>query len=554
MLNYVYKPIVDKNKLYIGEGKSLIITGWLDPNIVVNELSKSEYACIGTLYNVNSGLTPLFQNLLANPYTYIVYILSCTNNDRLTNSSKTLFKLIETIYKEPDQVEFIENKHLWDISINHNNLVQYTCSISKAISIEQIKLVCTNLAWHTCFIESKDIKDCINTLKTELQNVRNTKHIIEQYNQPIYIEIPMFKTNIHPADNFSHQIKADSVLEAYIKANQLVRKNGLIRNNEYKHIQELINLTSIITPHTYDVLDDSNYDVNVEYNKEFIRNYLPTIMQPNYDFNQSNDTSYTYGQRIFSYQLSERVVTNQIQNLIEKLFIDNEHNTQLYISLWNVDKDRNNTNPPCLVSLNLRLVDNKVHMIATFRSHDIYGAYFSNCLALVALLKYITDEINNYIEDEYADELDIFTKYIPGKLIINSLSAHIYADNFAKADQLVESLFDNFYKVKRYDDKVGNFIINYVGFKVLDKSGFITNEGIVYPIQVENNRIEVVQTDSTGKEIKKYYGYFPEIIIKDILKDNPSIDKHHLAYLSIELDKVYHLKDNYKQDIRKSIK
>jgi thymidylate synthase len=545
---YKYEPIVNQYDLILGKGKAVIVTGWLDPKIVEKALDINDYTCIGTLYNVHSGLTPFFINMLANPYTYPLILLSCTKQDKLTSTTNILSSLIKNAYTykqnlsyKENNLEFKSNKDIWTIKIKASSIrLEYIASISKQISIDHILNVCRYLYRSTVYIEDDSVNKAVEELKkvfNEDPGIRSS--VVQRYADPVYIEIPKPQTNILPSGNIGHTIKATSVLEAYIRINKIIRKNGEVLISDKKAIQELVNVTSIITPNTYDVLDDSNYHPLVMVDKEYMINYLPTLLTPN----KYEGVNYTYGQRIFNYPLEVKghdslscilYYKDQIKNLCSKLSNDikeNSTNTQLYLTLWNVDIDTHNTNPPCLVSIHLRLIDNKVHMVANFRSHDVYGAYFANVLALLALLADITYKIN--------DQLDICT-YNPGTLIINSFSAHIYESMFNKADELVDNLYETYCikdkRDKKYNDPIGNFIIKYKGNTKIEKNYVI-----------ESPKMEVTQTDTLGKEVAIYEGYLPQVIVKDILEANPSIEKEHLVYLTLELDRCYNLKDNYRQ-------
>ena len=57
-------------------------------------------------------------------------------------------------------------------------------------------------------------------------------------------------------------------------------------------------------------------------------------------------------------------------------------------------EDHDNPSPPCLISIqSLVADDNRLHMIAYFRSHDMFKAALPNAYGLLQVQKYIAEQM-----------------------------------------------------------------------------------------------------------------------------------------------------------------
>jgi thymidylate synthase len=173
------------------------------------------------------------------------------------------------------------------------------------------------------------------------------------------------------------------------------------------------------------------------------------------------------------------------------------------------DSDHEHGGSPCLNHIWVRIIDNKLSMTATFRSNDMFSAWVANAMGLRALQMLIRDEIDK--------TLDL------APLITISQSAHIYDDCFENADNLINTQYFGNKKIN-YADPVGNFIIEYT------------------------DTINVLHLDN-DKVVGTYEGKNPLVILRQIAKDNPSIEPLHIGYIGLELQKASEKKDNYKQDV-----
>jgi len=127
----------------------------------------------------------------------------------------------------------------------------------------------------------------------------------------------------------------------------------------------------------------------------YIEEYLPYLMtsdkQPNED--------YTYGERL----------EYQIQQVIEMYKRDGYRTNQACMSI-SMPTDIDLKDPPCLRSIDCRIMDNKLHFVVYFRSWDLWNGFSANLGAIQLLKEYMSDAIG--VDD--------------GEIIASSKGLHIY--------------------------------------------------------------------------------------------------------------------------------
>ena len=121
---------------------------------------------------------------------------------------------------------------------------------------------------------------------------------------------------------------------------------------------------------------------------------------------------YTYGNRLRAHFNG----IDQIQEAIERLNNFKESRRAISVT-WDPTVDTQNDEVPCMMLVDFKIRDGKLHTTGLWRSHDIYGAWFPNAVGLSNLAKYVASEVGSEI----------------GTLTIHSISAHIYEVNFKEA-------------------------------------------------------------------------------------------------------------------------
>jgi thymidylate synthase len=506
----MYKAIHKPNQLIYGTGDDLVIvTGWTPKEAIAKKLASKEYAAIGNLYSPSRGINFLIRNLLLNPQITQLRVLSTTREDQNSGSCKCLFDFFK--------YGITQENNKWEIN----------SKIKGYLDIE---------------ITKKALEELRNSITVTYQEPMGIyeKQFAKRKKRKYYeFEIKESKTAINPSNIYSHTVTGKTIADTWVKIIHRIRTNGTIRPTGYDgKWQELIDLKAIITDEPSDFYFPTPNYLPVDQN--YITNYLPQMLE---DAPYKEGVKYTYGQRLRSW-----FGKDQIKEVIDKLKKETD-SASAVMNLWDSgsgcerntikviddcgmpeslpfelarygrnagDSDHEHGGSPCLNHIWVRIIDNKLSMTATFRSNDMFSAWVANAMGLRALQVHIRDNVDSKLE--------------LAPLITISQSAHIYDDCFENADSLIETQYYGNKKIT-YADPVGNFIIEY-------------DQEIKY-----KEKIKVLHLDKQDNLIKEYYGQNPLILIREIAKDNPSIDPLHIGYLGLELEKVSQQKENYKQDV-----
>lgn len=137
---------------------------------------------------------------------------------------------------------------------------------------------------------------------------------------------------------------------------------------------------------------------------------------------------YTYGNRLrghFPYSEADidgeievygDCYTDQIDRAIIRLNNCKESRRAISVT-WNPIIDTIKEEVPCMILVDFKIREDKLHTTALWRSHDVYGAWFPNAIGLANLSRYVGDKVGIEV----------------GDTTINSISAHIYETDFAQA-------------------------------------------------------------------------------------------------------------------------
>jgi thymidylate synthase len=121
---------------------------------------------------------------------------------------------------------------------------------------------------------------------------------------------------------------------------------------------------------------------------------------------------YTYGNRLRKHFQG----IDQINVAINRLKNCNESRRAISVT-WDPPTDTREEEVPCMILVDFKIREGKLHTTGLWRSHDIYGAWFPNAVGLTRLAQYVAGEVGVEV----------------GTLTIHSISAHIYQVNFEEA-------------------------------------------------------------------------------------------------------------------------
>jgi thymidylate synthase len=334
-----------------------------------------------------------------------------------------------------------------------------------------------------------DVCSCMTDIEYFLSVISKTKMDLTPTREQIIKQPITMENKILPGNIYSQVISQPTIELALPEVVKQIRNHGRL----IADIQEYINLNIVITDEGESVAEFMSSvpsDLRLS-----LGNYLNDFL-----FGTKSEHSYSYGDRLLE--------KNQTQNVINKL-TEKPLTMAGMMSIW-YPEDLIKGNSPCLTQIWVRAsVDGKLDMTATFRSNDMFRAWQFNAYALRALQIQIANGL----------------QMTPGVLTTVSFSAHIYQKDFEEIQLFLDRPQPK--KEKVFYSTVGNFVITKP-----------------YP-----NRISIQQFCNQGNLIRTKVIEATEVNIyramKEIVKENPSIENEHLLYLYRELVKA--LSSNYQQ-------
>lgn len=496
---YRYEALYKSEQLTYGDlyHSAVIVTGWSVSKEVAKKLPAATYAALGQLYNPAGGLSILIRNLLYNPQIRRVVHTMPTAQDLNAGSMASLRAFFENGVEEGMSSA---ERPCW-------RTIGGRGEIEKEIPLEALEALRGRITVST-------LPEYLAGLPARLSDVpkhtpKLTKH--EAGNRQIF-PIQSIDSNRLPGALIGHRIEAETIADAFPEIMHRIRTTGRMMTTGYGgYWQELINMTVVINNEPEGFKFESYLPVDSDY----IKTYLPQMCEGLKG--QTSAVKYTYGSR-----MQEYFGVNQIKEIIEKLAKEPDACSAV-VNLWDSggirsDKssDHQHGGSPCLNHLWFRIENDRLHLVATFRSNDMYSAWVANAMGL----RHLQLQIVEALIDEGLDDLE------PGKLVTNSLSAHIYEHSFYAADSLATKR-----KLKQtYFDNCGNFLVCW------DKP---------------NDVCYVAQEYPQGIAAKEYRSNDALKLIREIFQSNPAIRGDHSAYLALEIQRCLEQKDAYRQDSKR---
>lgn len=493
---YQYEALYKSNQLIYGDlyHSAVVVTGWNPKEQIAKKLAGASYAALGQLYNPARGLSILIRNLCYNPQIDTVVYTNPTAQDVNAGSIAALIAFFENgVEKGISSAE----RECWK-TIGGRGEIEIEIPF---VALEQLR--------QRIMIAS--LTEYQNSLMFKNARVLNYTKMTPKSKLAARQIFPLASNDMDrlPGSYFGHRIEAKTIAEAFPEILYRIRTTGRMMPTGYGgYWQELINLTVIIT----DEPEGFKFEPYLPVDEGYIKTYLPQMCEGLEG--KKLDVKYTYGSR-----MREHFGHNQVVEIIDKLLAEPE-SCSAVINLWDSggvrpDKssDHQHGGSPCLNHLWFRIADDKLNLIATFRSNDMYSAWVANAMGL----RHLQNQIVETLIDEGLTDLEA------GVLITNSFSAHIYDHAFDQADSL---------KSKRntkqtYIDPVGNFLICW---DAAAKECLCSQE---YP---------------QGISARDYRDTDALRIVRAIHNTNPTIRGDHAAYLGLEIQKCLNQKEAYRQD------
>lgn len=422
-----FKPLykggsTSSNSLIIGdpEGHVGIVTLWSKAKEIANKLDPSKYCVIGQLFSAERGLDFLVRNLLANPQITNIIV---TGVD-FSKSGIVLLDFFKNGFEKGEQD--VTEKTCWRVKSQYPGYVDLDIPevdlnlLRETVNIIQVQAV-----------EKLDFLTLQKPAKTRTQQVFMKKdEVVKQY----------------VGEFTGHIIRGRTIAEAWLKILDTILKFGKTSGTHYDEQQkELVNLLSVISeedPNKFYIPDFLPGD------EQHIKEYIPRITRDMPGGIHKNE--YTYGSRMRSW-----FGVDQVKNAVTKL-IREPVSRAVVIGLWDPVKDLTIGGSPCLNHVWFRIVDNRLHMTAIFRSHDMFEGYPENAFGLRSLQEEIRKDVVEGLKQKGV-EMDLKL----GDLMILSQSAHIYKDCWETAEVTVKKYLTAKYTWHLAElDPRGNFIIS----------------------------------------------------------------------------------------------
>uniref|UniRef100_A0A7C4TIS8 Thymidylate synthase n=1 Tax=candidate division WWE3 bacterium TaxID=2053526 RepID=A0A7C4TIS8_UNCKA len=469
----LYKP--DKYKILLGsKSNKALCTCWFDPFVVEGAYPAiKEKICItGTLYS-KEGVSIILRNLALNPFIRYLFLWSNTplsntpfgraGRDLLVsvwNNSDSFKELHSEI--EPKIIEkIVQNVSLVDLSDKQFN------EISDFVS-------------NSGFDESDEYMDPIS------------------FPDPVRDE-----TAAMPSEQVGWVVRDQTLYNAWLLALDRILRYGQVKKTEYGSMQrELQNVNWVIESEDPKNLFrpdlDSNLASIIGLTDESLAKYKESLL----DSIIPQGAAYTYGSRLRSYGVNN---FDQVDVIVEKI-LEQPVSRRACAATLIPEYDSKQKSPPCLVYVQvLTDQENKLNLFAVFRSHDMFKAAIPNAFGLLNLLDYICAK----------------TGLKRGKVSINSVSAHVYEEDWDNAFKLI--------KCQKWESLSVKF----------NENTDVDARGIVQiTLDEAENKIRVSLNSLYGSEMYKISGATAREIIMKLARLDLLSRNDHYADICIELVKA----------------
>lgn len=458
------RPIFFEKSLIVGNRSSpvAICTLWSKKEVIAQNLPQDKYCVIGNLYSAD-GINYLIKNILANPQ--IRYLVVC---------GQDFFKSGEILTSFFSQGVGSDRKIIGAEAYLHSNI--------PFEAIEQVR---------------KNVQ--LIDLRGKEGELARTIEAIDQ-KVPSFMEPILLPDESRREQGLSPKIigfKIDgSLSEVWLKILDLAMKFGETKESEHELKQkEALDVLAVI--------NEFSLKPFFGFEEAEVQKYINSF----FSSEQPKELEYTYGTRLFRFAfeyVSEKFgvemkfFVNQIDRVVE-MIKKSPFSRRVVACLWNPFIDIDSKNPPCLTQINWNVKNQKLYQTCIIRSHDLFGAYLLNVLALRKLQEKICLE----------------TGLEPGDLIILSQSAHVYENSWSKVERLLEENYRN-REVLFKNDEAGYFRIEIQGEELVAKH--YLNDG-----------------RQTAFEFK---GKSAGAIYKKIINENLVSRLDHAAYLGQELSRA----------------
>ncbi|MBI3912702.1 MAG: hypothetical protein HY327_00690 [Chloroflexi bacterium] len=405
-------PLYFRDNLTLGDSNhpAAICCLWMKAARLRDALPASAYGVLGNLYSPD-GINYLLRNILAHPTTRA--ILLCGPD--LTHSGASLARLMR---------DGIDDQH---------RVGETGAQIDREIPVQAIDEFRQNvrLVDLTGVNDPEKIRGALAELNDALPGGAFAEPRVFPRSVPAADELP--------AETTGFVWRGEKIISVWVNLLAAILAFGRRDLTAYTvHQRELLDVVAVL----HDADDDAELPAWAPLTREQLDAYTPQLLTPQ----RPENIAYTYGERLFDFNGRD-----QIAGMVEEL-TRTRYSRRAVAALWDPARDPGANDPPCLNLLQARARDGMLHLTAYFRSHDVFRAWLMNAYGLRRVQKEIAARVGNVML---------------GDLVIVSHSAHIYADSWDAARQIVQTHEREYVKNPRLiRDPRGSFNIRLEGFQI----------------------------------------------------------------------------------------
>lgn len=379
---------------------------------------------VGTLYS-RQGVNPILRNLALNPH---IRTLALWGNGTLSNTP---------FGRSGSDIL----KALWENGMEGSIVGGTEFEVDNEIDPEIIETIRKN-------VELLDVSDL--DAKAAAEKLPDT--LGEAYMEPREFDPPVPKAvATFPHESVGFTLRGNTVLDAWQKTIFHIMRYGIVKGTQYGMEQrELPGVQWTIENEAGTFPEDVPQDWPNEL-KETI-GVTEAAIKEYHDVFLSGESregvAYTYGSRLRSWKVDGMdTPVDQVKTAIIGNLASSPDSRRAAMTTLIPQIDATAKEPPCLISVQCLQSESKVHMFATFRSHDMFKAAIPNAFGLMAMQQEIADA----------------TGFERGSLCIQSVSAHIYEGDFDHAEKLIKCSYLDREPARVWDasmtDPRGSFVI-----------------------------------------------------------------------------------------------
>ena len=418
-------PILYKHVLQVKDPKNPVGVAvmWTERQVVAQLLKNERYGVIGNLYS-SAGISAMIRNVYANPSIRSIVLWGAD----LSRSGQAL-------------VEFMKN------GVDKNYFIigdEKQGQIEKEIGHDAVNLFRKSV--EVVNLRGKPVDELKHTVK-ELSG-----KTAKPFTKPHIFPTSRPKPFTYPSEQMGFRLHGNTAALTWLRIlNSIMRygRNKTTRYTQENELKELLNVMAVVTeenpdkPHLPHFFPFTEKDLAV---------YYPQVLSPK----QIPGIAYTYGQRLRNHDGVDQI--GEIIELIKRRPFSKKQ--AAFTADVTHDWSRNNVDrgdTPCLTQVLTSIQDGKLFMTTHFRSQDMVHGWPRNVFSLLKLQKLIGDE----------------TGYPLGPFMMITHSAHIYSDDYALAEKIVQENLEKElgYSARTHfeEDPRGNVIVEIEDVSAISK-------------------------------------------------------------------------------------